>query len=152
MERLEGSLDDFCIRRILDSVEIESNLLIELRCFGTRLKSIADAILKNRFLLQWNISGISGSLPPSPTAFSTCRLSNFYLRHPVVSGESLSSIALKHQTDVSTLRRANNIISDHTLASRSEIFVPGKMRFQKVNHYHFSRPDSKSISSLDLAK
>ncbi|KAG7669424.1 hypothetical protein Ndes2437B_g05593 [Nannochloris sp. 'desiccata'] len=118
------SLDDFVLKKIIDSVEIETNLLIELRCFGTRLKTIIDAILRDRFCLRWNICGIAGGSPPSPTAFSTCRLCNFYLGHPVVSGESLSSIALKHQTDVSTLRRVNNIISDHTLVSRTEIFVP----------------------------
>jgi hypothetical protein len=155
MERLEGSLDDFVLKKILDSiVEIEPKLLFELRCFGTRLKTIIDAILRDRFFLQWNISGMLGSSPPSPTAFSTCRLGNFYFCHPVLSGESLSSIALKHQTDVSTLRRVNNIISDHTLVSRTEVFVPGKIRFQnKINHYHFSGLERLFSSHLfDLAK
>jgi LysM domain len=123
MERLEGSLDDFLLKKILES--LDDHLLLELRCLGTRLKRIDD-ILKARFCQKWKITGVSGSLPPSPTAFTTCRLGNFYRRHLVVSGENLSSIALKHGTDVSTLRRVNNIITDHTLMSRTEVYVPGK--------------------------
>lgn len=132
MEQPDGSLDDFVLRNILTNLTNQDHFLLELRCFGTRLRTLIDAILRDRFLEQWGISDISGSPPPSPTAFTSCRLANFYRLHPVIAGESLSTIALKHGTDVSTLRRVNNIISDHTLASRTEIYVPGKNVSMKV--------------------
>jgi hypothetical protein len=125
MEQLEGSLDDFVLKIILNHLSdpsVENNFL-ELRCHGTRLKTLIDDVLEERFCRVWNISDVTGAPPPSPTAFSTCRLSNFY--HLVSVNGSLSSIALKHGCDVGLIRRVNNIISDHTLASRDTLYIPG---------------------------
>ena len=121
-----ATLDDFLIAKILSSGFFENDFLIELRCCGTRLKHIVDTILKSRFLTKWGLNDkATNSPPPSPTAYN-CRLHNFARCHRLRQGctESLTAIALMYNTDPSTLRRFNALISDHSLMSREEMFVP----------------------------
>ena len=146
MEQPEGCLDDFVLKAILEHLENgQDHLLIELRCFGTRLRTIIDALLRDKFCCTWGVS-ISGTiLAPSPTVYTSCRLCNFYHRYSLVANESLSSIALRFKTDVSTLRRVNNIITDHTLASRNEIYIPGTSPI-----LFYCCPASSSVFTLNI--
>lgn len=117
-------LDDYLLATILEADPdcVPDALLVQLRGMGRRLRSAADATLLSRFLSRWQLAGV-GVPPPSPTAY-LASLRHFTARQTVAARDTLSALAVRHGTDTGTLRRLNNIISDHTLASRTEIFVP----------------------------
>jgi len=103
---------------------LDDSRLVELRSLGRRCKEIIDKILKDRFLNRWGLAGvIEGRC--HPVALTTAALPNFAREH-LVDGKSLCSIALHTDSDICTLRRVNNIISDYVLNSRRVIYVPVK--------------------------
>ena len=121
------TLDDFLILNILDRIESSVPTLLGLRTQGSRIRSIIDCILLSRFLERWKICSVDVE-PPSPAAFN-CGLCHFVRCHTLSSSDSLSSLAVRYRTDTASLRRLNNIITDHTLASRTEIYIPGEVKF-----------------------
>lgn len=52
-------------------------------------------------------------------------IKHFVRKHVVCKSDSLAGLAVRFGTDLATLRRYNNITSDHTLQSRAHLFVPG---------------------------
>ena len=60
---------------------------------------------------------------PHPQAAT---VSNFAHKHTVQSTETLAQLAVKYGTDVPTIKRVNNMTSDHSLQSRAHIFIPGR--------------------------
>lgn len=118
-------LDDYLLSHILaaDPACVPDALLVELRALGRRFRAAADAVLLSRFLSRWGLAGV-GTPPPSPTAYLASQRHFTAAAAVAARGDTLSALALRHGTDPGTLRRLNNIISDHTLASRTEIFVP----------------------------
>lgn len=63
-----------------------------------------------------------GPLPIAP-ALASAALANF-AQSKAVRGGSLCAIAVQTGVELYTLRRVNNILSDHTLVSRDVIYVP----------------------------
>lgn len=53
-------------------------------------------------------------------------LINFVYQHTVQRTDTLQMLAVRHNTDVPSLKRLNNIISEHSLHSRTNIFIPGQ--------------------------
>lgn len=118
-------MDPLLLRNIVDKLEDDS-FLLTLRSVSKELKHIVESILLDRFLQRFGLQNVS-TLPSSPAAYVACSLHHFARCQPLQSShDSLSTIALRYDTELSTLRRLNNIISDHTFASRAEIFVPVK--------------------------
>lgn len=52
-------------------------------------------------------------------------LSHFAIQHTCRYWESLTSVAVHYNVDVSAIRVLNNLISEHSLRSRQYVFVPG---------------------------
>ncbi|GFH32813.1 uncharacterized protein HaLaN_32096, partial [Haematococcus lacustris] len=48
---------------------------------------------------------------------------SFVLKAPLVKGDSLAMLAVRHATDIVTLKRLNNLTSDSSLAARHYIYV-----------------------------
>lgn len=63
------------------------------------------------------------------TARQSVDLSRFVKRHELVAGDSVMGLALRYSVDVPQLKRLNNLITDHTLVSRSHIYIPGTEAF-----------------------
>ena len=57
------------------------------------------------------------------------------LKHRVLPGESLQSIAVKHGGDLTTIKRLNSIISDNSLPARPCLFVPGGVIWKGYLHF-----------------
>ena len=47
------------------------------------------------------------------------------LRSSSSAAECSRQVAVRYSSDVHSIKRANNLISDHSLASRQRVFVPG---------------------------
>lgn len=47
--------------------------------------------------------------------------------HQCGHADTLSAVAVRYGSDVHTIKRANNLISDSSLSSRQRIFVPGAL-------------------------
>ena len=75
--------------------------------------------------------------------------SSFVYEHQCNHLSTLSEIAVRYGTDVHSIKRANNLISESALSSRQRIFVPGEDPLQA----HVSRgvPQlSRSIEGCPL--
>ncbi len=114
-------MDPPLLRNIFN--HLDDLYLLSLRIVSKEIKHIVDLILLERFAQRFGLLNVGGMAPPA--AFVVSRLHHFAHVHCLHSSrDSLSTIALRYRSDVATLRRLNNIISDHTFASRSEIVIP----------------------------
>jgi LysM repeat protein len=50
------------------------------------------------------------------------------LEHEVAGGDTLQMLAVRHGVSVPCLKRLNNLMSDHALHSRRQLFIPGAAR------------------------
>lgn len=55
----------------------------------------------------------------------TAALCSFVRQHRVQRTDTLQMLAVRHGTDVNTLKRTNNMISDHSMYSRHHLYIPG---------------------------
>ena len=55
----------------------------------------------------------------------SCTASNFVAQHQCRHWESLTSVAVQYNVDVTAIRVLNNLITDHSLRSRQAVYVPG---------------------------
>ncbi|GAB4820538.1 hypothetical protein N2152v2_007584 [Parachlorella kessleri] len=62
--------------------------------------------------------------PPAPTCLVPVKLDHFVWRHRVSRSDSLASIAIQFGTSIPLIKRVNNIVSDHSLATRDSLYVP----------------------------
>jgi hypothetical protein len=95
--------------------------LIPLRAVSTDFLSLVDQALRQHFLERWSVASVTGA---SGVALARCRLHNFAAVHRLAPRDSLAAVALLHGTHTHTLRRCNNVLSEQTLASRAELYVP----------------------------
>ncbi|KAG2494445.1 hypothetical protein HYH03_007497 [Edaphochlamys debaryana] len=75
------------------------------------------------FVRQWRLGGLLGE-PRSPSFMDSATLSHFVRRHPVCRTDTLPSLAVRHGCAVTAIKRLNNLISDHSLHSRTAVFLP----------------------------
>jgi hypothetical protein len=55
----------------------------------------------------------------------TAGLSSFVRQHVVLRTDTLQMLAVRHGIDVPGLKRVNNLMTDHSLHSRTHLFIPG---------------------------
>jgi hypothetical protein len=55
----------------------------------------------------------------------TASLSSFVRQHVVLRTDTLQMLAVRHGIDVPGLKRVNNLMTDHSLHSRTHLFIPG---------------------------
>lgn len=115
------SLQLDCISDILSCVNDED--LVALRAVSRGVKDVVEGILHRRFLERWGVTAVEGPLPPGPV-LAACKLRHWAVRHHLKPRQSLASVALAYNVDTHILRRCNNVMSEHTLASRDHVFVP----------------------------
>lgn len=60
-----------------------------------------------------------------PCAMQTASVPSFVRQHAVVRTDTLQMLAVRHGIDVPTLKRVNNLMTDHSLHSRTHLFIPG---------------------------
>lgn len=92
---------------------------------SSTFRGLADVLLLEHFLEKWGVTLDEQGHPPAPTVLPGVTQDSFVWRHTLTRGDTLPRIAIKYRTDVPTLKRRNMILSDHTLATRDCIYVPG---------------------------
>lgn len=75
------------------------------------------------FVSYWKILNVLGE-PRQRSFFGAATLKNFAYKHDVRKGDTLPMLAVKYGVDVTTIKRANNFISDHSLFSRYSLYIP----------------------------
>lgn len=63
-----------------------------------------------------------------PAMLQTAALASFVRQHVVLRTDTLQMLAVRHGTDVPGLKRVNNLMTEHSLHSRSHLFIPGVCR------------------------
>ena len=74
-------------------------------------------MLQERFVAAWRVAGVAAP-PPAAPAYAAARASSFVLCHALQGRDTLAALAVRHGTDVTALKRLNNLLSDGALASR----------------------------------
>lgn len=75
------------------------------------------------FIKFWKLAGLACDNQTSGF-LEAVTLAHFVLKHPVKKGETLPMLAVKYGVDVTTLKRMNNIMTDHSLMSRIVVYIP----------------------------
>ncbi|GBF88813.1 hypothetical protein Rsub_01714 [Raphidocelis subcapitata] len=110
---------------------LEPRELGRARCVSQAWLAAAAAALEPAFLRHWGLASVS--LPPPgapapprrPGFIETAALGSFVRAHAVAGrGDSFSSLAIRYGVTPQAIKRLNNVISDHSICSRVEIFVP----------------------------
>lgn len=52
-------------------------------------------------------------------------MTSFVREHVVARTDSLQMLAVRHGVSVPCLKRVNNLMSDHALHSRTQLYIPG---------------------------
>ncbi|KAJ9524639.1 hypothetical protein QJQ45_024280, partial [Haematococcus lacustris] len=89
-------------------------------------REVARAQVRNAiaaFQRHWDLASVTG-LPRTWSVAEAATEKSFVLKAPLVKGDSLAMLAVRHATDIVTLKRLNNLTSDSSLAARHYIFVP----------------------------
>lgn len=81
-------------------------------------------LLHQRFLERWGAAALVGSPPPAP-ALASAQLQHFAWRHQVGAGDTLARIAVKYGTTTASVKRLNNLMTDHSLATRDAVYIAG---------------------------
>lgn len=55
----------------------------------------------------------------------TIALASFVMLHHVQRTDTLQMLAVRYGVDVTTIKRVNNLMSDHSLHSRQHLYIPG---------------------------
>lgn len=55
----------------------------------------------------------------------TAAVTSFVREHAVQRSDTLQMLAVRHGVTVPCLKRLNNLMSDHALHSRTQLFIPG---------------------------
>jgi LysM repeat protein len=50
----------------------------------------------------------------------------------VQRGDSLQALAVRHGVTVPCLKRVNNLMSDHALHSRTQLYIPGALQVHQL--------------------
>lgn len=87
------------------------------RSVSKRLRDLVDVVLEERFLAKWGLAGVAAP-PPAAPAYAAARPAAFVLCVALRGRESLAALAVRHGTDVTALKRLNNLLSDNALQSR----------------------------------
>ncbi len=61
---------------------------------------------------------------------------HFVRKHVVCKTDTLAKLAVLHQSDVTTLKRMNNMTTDHVLHSRTYVWIPGIGRTYSLQQIH----------------
>ena len=82
-----------------------------------RTFSNTEAKPLSEHMIQPNCDGMQGA-----------KLSQFVWLHPCGPSDSLMALALRYGSDVSTLRRLNNLpLAELSVQSRAKIYIPGEL-------------------------
>lgn len=80
-------------------------------------------VRKAAFLACWRILSVNGELKSSKV-LEAATLSSFMWKHKVENGDTLQRLAVKYNSDVISIKRANKIITDRSLISHKVVYVP----------------------------
>lgn len=73
---------------------------------------------------------------PTCPNHQTAAVTSFVREHVVQRADSLQMLAVRHGVSVPCLKRVNNLMSDHALHSRTQLYIPGGQQ---------RRPSSSSL-------
>lgn len=114
--------DDMILGKILSLLDDDE--LLEKRVLSHSARNLIDTMLRTRFIERWGICSIERP-PPSPVAYVDCQLRNFAFTHYLESSaESLPTLAVRYNVQLTALRRLNNILNDRALCSRTAVLIP----------------------------
>ncbi|KAG2435804.1 hypothetical protein HXX76_007000 [Chlamydomonas incerta] len=74
-------------------------------------------------MTHWRLGGLVGE-PRNASLLDTATLGHFVSRHEVARGDSPTSLAVRYGVSVTAIKRLNNLISDHSLHSRTAVYIP----------------------------
>lgn len=80
-------------------------------------------VRRSAFVRHWRLGSLVGELR-NPVLLESASLSHFVRRHAVQRSDSLQAVAVRYGSCVTAIKRLNNIMSDHSLHSRTEVYVP----------------------------
>ncbi|KAG2451221.1 hypothetical protein HYH02_003828 [Chlamydomonas schloesseri] len=92
-------------------------------CREWREAATSPEVRRSCFITHWRLGGLVGE-PRNPSLLDTATLGHFVSRHEVARGDSPTSLAVRYGVSVTAIKRLNNIISDHSLHSRTAVYIP----------------------------
>jgi len=94
-----------------------------IKAVSQRWRNLAEEVAPLMFLQQWHLAAVCGK-PRSQRFYMVSDLSSFVHEHKCGCLDTLSAVAVRYSSDVHTIKRVNNLISENALFSRERIFVP----------------------------
>uniref|UniRef100_A0A383VBY3 F-box domain-containing protein n=1 Tax=Tetradesmus obliquus TaxID=3088 RepID=A0A383VBY3_TETOB len=110
---------------------LEPRLLAKARCTCKLWRQVASdlQVRKASFIRHWQLLGVHGQ-PRQLQFFETAALASFVRQHVVLRTDTLQMLAVRHGLDVPGLKRVNNLMTEHSLHSRTHLFIPVASREQ----------------------
>mmetsp|Transcript_34368 Transcript_34368/g.76316 ORF Transcript_34368/g.76316 Transcript_34368/m.76316 type:complete len:327 (+) Transcript_34368:93-1073(+) len=121
----EGQLDNCCLGLVLSLLTPRDLARVQVVSRQFQEVCSCEEVRRASFMSTWGVAGIVGYDERSwqfLQSISSPR--SFVRRHPVVPSDSLQRIAVQHGADLTAIKRLNNIISDHSCASRRIMYIP----------------------------
>ena len=107
-----------------------------LQAVSKHVRDLADLVLEEQFKARWGVAAIVAP-PVAPPAFAAAR-PQFVLAHRLAGKESLPGLAVRYGTDVTFIKRLNNLLSDHAVQCRCAARLPATAPFYHC--WHAKRP------------
>ena len=146
----ESSLPDDVVRRVLRHVHPAHLNTCAAVCRRWR-RCVADLRRLELFRRRWNLAEVTGE-PRSIVAFvDKARIGSFVRERPVRPTDTLASIAVRHGITPGEVKRANGLLSEFSLHSRTSYLVPVASPDEIIGasaHLTFHEPSSREVALL----
>eukprot|EP00877_Chromochloris_zofingiensis_P003472 jgi/Chrzof1/13125/Cz07g20230.t1 len=80
-------------------------------------------VRRRSFLRHWRLNDCRGTARQKHF-METIALASFVMLHHVQRTDTLQMLAVRYGVDVTTIKRVNNLMSDHSLHSRQHLYIP----------------------------
>ncbi|KAA3468677.1 F-box protein [Gossypium australe] len=82
-----------------------------------------DNMVVETFKAPWKLLDVVGK-PSSRSFWRDNGIGKFAISHRILRGETVASLAVKYSSQVTDIKRLNNMMSDHGIYSRERLLIP----------------------------
>eukprot|EP00198_Chlamydomonas_reinhardtii_P002777 XP_001692113.1 predicted protein [Chlamydomonas reinhardtii] len=116
-------LEHLSLELVLTCLEPRELAKCRVVCREWHEAATSPEVRRSCFMTHWRLGGLVGE-PRNASLLDTATLGHFVSRHEVARGDSPTSLAVRYGVSVTAVKRLNNLISDHSLLSRSAVYIP----------------------------
>lgn len=111
------------LRLIFEKLSLTDLARASCVCKAWNAVASDDEMIIEAFMAPWKLLEVVGK-PSSKSFWRDNGIGKFAISHRILRGESVASLAVKYSVQVTSIKRLNNMMSDHGIYSRERLLIP----------------------------